>query len=66
MIGQFSRLYITVRPVKLKGLWLKPLEEYNELKHMKILLGGVHLNSQTLVFHQETLHLRCLRMFFYI
>ena len=57
MIGQFSRLYITERPVKLKGLWLKPLEEYNELKHMKILLGGVHLNGQTLVFHQETLHL---------
>ena len=57
MIGQFSRLYITERPVKLKGLWLKPLEEYNKLKHMKILLGGVHLNGQTLVFHQETLNL---------
>ena len=28
-----SRLYITVQPVKLKGLWLKPLKEYNELKH---------------------------------
>ena len=54
MIGQFSRLYITVRPVKLKGLWLKPLEEYNKLKHMKILF---HWNGQTLVFHQEILHL---------
>ena len=52
-----SRLYITVRPVKLKGLWLKPLKEYNELKHIKTLLGGFHLNGQTLMFHQETLHL---------
>ena len=57
MIGQFSRLYITVRPAKLKGLWLKPLEEYNNLKHMKILLDCLHWNGQTLVFHQETLHL---------
>ena len=54
MIGQFSRLYITVRPAKLKGLWLKPLEEYNNLKHMKILLDCLHWNGQTLVFHQET------------
>ena len=52
MIGQFSRLYITVRPAK-----LKPLEEYNNLKHMKILLDCLHWNGQTLVFHQETLHL---------
>ena len=37
-----SRLYITVQPVKLKGLWLKPLKEYNELKHIKMLLGGLH------------------------
>ena len=57
MIGQFSRLYITVRPAKLKGLWLKPLEEYNKLKHMKILFDCLHLNGQTLVFHQEILHL---------
>ena len=57
MIGQSSRLYITVRPVKLKGLWLKPLEEYYKLKHMKILLDCLHWNGQTLVFHQETLHL---------
>ena len=51
MIGQFSRLYITVRPAKFKGLWLRPLEECNKLKHMKKLRGGFHLNGQRLVFH---------------
>ena len=51
MIGQFSGLYITVRPAKFKGLWLRPLEECNKLKHLKKLRGGFHLNGQRLVFH---------------
>ena len=51
MIGRFSGLYITVRPTKRKGL--TTLKEHNELKHVKILRGGFHLNGQTLVFDPD-------------